>query len=108
MFAVYPFVWYRGEAYWNLRTTDPVQPFRTESPNFIQKSTSGYGYQASLGLTYAIMEKIELTAGYRYLYLYAKDGTDTTYFADGSVGTSNLDWTTVTRQGVYAEVLYKF
>lgn len=107
MLAVYPYVNYRGDAYWNLRTSGP-DAFRAEPPNFIHKSTSGYGYEASLGLTYGITKQLELTAGYRYLYLYAKDGTDTTYFADGSVATANLDWVTVTRQGAYFEAVVKF
>jgi hypothetical protein len=110
MLAFYPFVRYRGDAYWNLRTAafnDP-NPFRAESPNFVHKSTSGYGGEASLGLTYGITKQLELTAGYRYLYLYAKDGTDTTYFADGSVSTANLDWATITRQGATIEVVVKF
>jgi hypothetical protein len=107
MFAVYPFVKYQGEGYWNLRTSGP-SAFRAESPNFIQKSTSGHGYEALLGLTYAIQEQVELTAGYRYFYLTADDGTDTTYFADGSSATTNLDWATVTRQGASLELLFKF
>jgi hypothetical protein len=108
MFAVYPYVSYRGEGYWNLRTGGGPDAFRSESPNFIQKSSTGYGYEALLGLTYRIAKKVELTAGYRYFFLYAENGTDTTYFANGSVAKTDLDWATVTRQGVYAEVMYKF
>jgi len=107
LFALYPYVSYRGEGYWNLRTAGPGA-FRIQSPNFVQKSTSGYGVEASVGLTYALQEQIELTVGYRYFYLYAKDGTDTTYFANGSTATSNLDWATITRQGATIELLFKF
>jgi len=107
LFALYPFVSYRGEGYWNLRTAGP-NAFRMQSPNYIQKSTSGYGLDALLGLTYAIGERLDLTAGYRYFYLYDKDGTDTTYFANGTTATSNLDWATITRQGAMIEVLFKF
>jgi hypothetical protein len=49
-----------------------------------------------------------LSAGYRYLQLYAENGTDTVYFADGTEASSKLDWVTVTRQGAYAEALLKF
>ncbi len=109
LFAFYPYVSYRGEGYWNLRTAGPpATAFRLQSPNFIQKSTSGYGVEASVGLTYTIIRQLELTAGYRYFYLYAKDGTDTTYFADGHTAESNLDWATITRQGAYIEAVVRF
>ncbi len=106
-FSVYPYVSYEGDGYWNLRTTGP-DAFRSQSPNFTQTATSGYGYEASLGLTYAVMQNLELFGGYRYFYLYAQDGTDTTYFADGTQARSNLDWVTVTRQGAYAGAAFKF
>jgi len=107
LLAFYPLVKYRGEGYWNLRTSGP-DAFRAQPPNFIQKSSSGHGYELSLGLTYALQERVELTAGYRYFYLYADDGTDTTYFADGSIAKTDLDWATVTRQGAYFEAVVKF
>ena len=106
--SVYPYVNYRGEGYWNLRAGTNPSDFRLQSPNFIQKSNKGYGYEASLGLAYELSENIELLAGYRYFFLYAYDGTDVTYFANGFEYTSNLDWVTVTRHGAYAEVLFKF
>ena len=108
MFAVYPFVSYRGEGYWNLRTGNNPSDFRSQSPNFIQESTTGHGYEATLGLRYHASEVIELSAGYRYFYLYASNGIDTVYFADGSSAQSNLDWATVTRHGMYAELMYRF
>jgi hypothetical protein len=106
--SFYPYVEYRGEGYWNLRAGNGPNDFRTQSPNFIQTSTSGYGYDASLGLIYEVSENFELSAGYRYFYLFAKDGTDTTYFANGSSFQDSLDWVTVTRQGAYAEMVVKF
>jgi opacity protein-like surface antigen len=106
--SVYPYVNYRGEGYWNLRAGTNPSDFRLQSPNFIQKSNKGYGYEASLGLAYELSENIELLAGYRYFFLYAYDGTDVTYFANGFEYTSKLDWVTVTRHGAYAEVLFKF
>jgi hypothetical protein len=108
MLSVYPYVDYQGEGYWNLRAGTNPSDFRLQSPNFIQKSKKGYGYEASLGLGYAVSENVELSAGYRYMYIYAGNGTDTLYFADGSEAQSSLDWVTVTRQGVYAELLFKF
>lgn len=106
--SVYPYVDYQGEGYWNLRAGTNPSDFRLQSPNFIQKSKKGYGYEASLGLIYGLSENLELLAGYRYLFLSAHRGTDTTYFADGAALVSNLDWVTATRYGAYAELLLKF
>jgi hypothetical protein len=106
--AVYPYVDYRGEAYWNLRAGTGASDFRVQSPNFIQESTKGHGYEGSLELIYAPAENVELSAGYRYFYLRAEDGTDRVYFADGSVAESTLDWVTVTRHGAYAEFTVRF
>lgn len=106
-FSIYPYVDYRGEGYWNLRTIGP-NAFRSESPNFVQTSKTGYGYEAALSLLWKVSENTDLSAGYRYFFLYAKNGTDTTYFADGSAYQDSLDWVTVTRQGLYAEMSFKF
>ena len=106
--SIYPYVMYQGEGFWNLRAgTDPTD-FRRSPPSFVHQSTSGYGYEAALGLAYDISDNFELSAGYRYLHLYSAGGTDTTFFADGSTAVSNLDWVTVTRQGAYAGALFKF
>jgi opacity protein-like surface antigen len=106
--AVYPYVDFQGEGYWNLRAGTSASDFRIQSPNFIQRSNKGYGYEASLGLAYELSENWELSAGYRYMYLYAGNGTDIVYFADGTAVQSDLDWVTVTRHGAYAELLLKF
>jgi len=107
MLSFYPYVQYEGEGYWNLRTTGSGA-FRSQSPNFVQKSTSGYGYEAALGFTYAASDNVELSLGYRHLFLSARDGTDTLYYADGTSANSHLDWVNVTRKGVHAEVLIRF
>ncbi len=106
--SVYPFVEYKGDGFWNLRAGSGRNDFRSQPPNFTQTSSTGYGYDVSVGLAYAVLENLELSAGYRIFYLRATNGTDTTFFADGTSDVSNLDWATVTRQGVYAGVLYKF
>jgi opacity protein-like surface antigen len=106
--SVFPYVDYEGDGYWNLRAGTNPSDFRLQSPNFIQKSKKGYGYEASLGLGYDVSENVELSAGYRYMYLYAGNGTDTVYFANGSAVQSTLDWVTVTRHGAYAELLFRF
>lgn len=106
--SIYPYVDYQGEGYWNLRAGTNPSDYRTRSPNFIQKSTKGYGCEASLGLGYELSENAILSVGYRYFYLYAENGTDTVYFADGFEYQSNLDWVSVTRHGAYAEALIRF
>ena len=106
--SIFPYVDYQGEGYWNLRAGTNPSDFRLQSPNFIQKSKKGYGYEISLGLGYDIWENVELSAGYRYMYLYAGNGTDTVYFADGSTVESTLDWVTVSRHGAYAELFFRF
>lgn len=107
MFSIYPYVSFEGDGYWNLRTTGQGA-FRTQSPNFIQTATSAYGYDASLGLTYLVGENLELTAGYRYFSLYARNGKDTIYFATGTEYQDKLDWVAVTRHGAYAAAVFKF
>jgi opacity protein-like surface antigen len=107
LLAFYPSVQYRGEGYWNLRTTGSGA-FRAQSPNFIQESTQGYGYEATLGLTYALAQNMELAAGYRYFTLRAGKGFDRVYFADGSQAESTLDWAKATRQGAYVELVFGF
>jgi Protochlamydia outer membrane protein len=107
-FSIYPYATYEGDGYWNLRAGTNPGNFRVQSPNFIQTASTAYGYDASLGLTYLVSENLELTAGYRYFYLYARNGTDTTYFANGTEYRDKLDWVTVTRQGAYAAAVLKF
>jgi hypothetical protein len=106
--AVYPYVDYEGEGYWNLRAGTTSSDFRLQSPNFIQKSKKGYGGEASLELSYDIMEEVKLSVGYRYMYVYTSDGTDIVYFASGSAVQSTLDWATATRHGAFAELSVKF
>jgi hypothetical protein len=108
LLAAYPYVTYDGAGYWNLRAGNNPSDFRRTSPNFVQKSTKGYGYEAELGLAYHMTESAQISAGYRYFTLYVSDGTDTVYFASGATAESTLDWVTVARQGAYVELLVKF
>ncbi|HEY6010671.1 MAG TPA: hypothetical protein VIX18_04295, partial [Nitrospirota bacterium] len=78
-FAVYPYVDYHGEGYWNLRAGTGPTDFRVQSPNFVHDSNKGYGLDASLEVIFTAAENVELSAGYRHFYLYAKDGTDRVY-----------------------------
>ena len=106
--SLYPLTVYYGEGFWNLRAgTSSGTSFRTAAPSFTHLSL-GYGYEAKLGLTYLITKKVQFGAGYRYLQLKAQDGAYTTYFENGSTGTSDLDWAKVTRHGAYAQFLFRF
>jgi opacity protein-like surface antigen len=97
--SVYPLVKYRGKGFWNLRTGNDPTDFRRETPSFTHEASSGYGYEAALGLAYDLSDKINLSAGYLYLRFYSSDGTDTIFFADGSTAPSNLDWVSVDAAG---------
>lgn len=112
LLSLYPYVRYKGEGFWNLRAIyDPVNnpdPFSADSPNFIQKDSSGYGGEAALGVSFRITGNAQLSAGYRYLYLAARGGTHKLYFADGTVTTSRLDWAETARHGAYAGFALKF
>lgn len=108
LLSIYPYVSYHGEGYWNLRAGTNPSNFRTQSPNFVQKAPFGYGYEALLGLTCDVGANIGLSAGYRYFFLRALNGTHTVYFADGSSSDTGLDWATVTREGAYVGALFRF
>ncbi len=102
--SLYPVTVYYGEGFWNLRAgTD----FRSNGPSFTHLSL-GYGYEAMLGITILITQRADFSAGYRYLQLKARNGTDTTYFVDGTTGTADLDWAEVTRHGAYAKFMFRF
>jgi len=95
--SAYPLVSYMGEGYWNLRDM-----------SFEHKATSGFGYETTLGIKCLFTDTAEFTAGYRYFYLKAANGTDVTFFSGVPAGTANLDWVEVTRQGAYAGFLFRF
>ena len=73
--SVYPYVDYKGEGYWNLRAGTNPSDFRIQSPNFIQKSNKGYGYEASLGLIYELTEN-RGTAGRVSVYVSLRGQRD--------------------------------
>lgn len=106
--ALYPFISYEGEAYWNLRVGPPPDGFRAQAPNFVHDADSGYGFDATVDMHYRLHERTSLRLGYRYLHLKAENGTDKVYFSDGSIGIADLDWAKVTRQGAFAGIEIKF
>lgn len=99
---------YRGEAFWNLRVGAPPDGFRSQPPNFIHKANSGSGYDAYLSVLFRISESSGITAGYRYFKIRAKNGTDTTFFADGSIATAALNTVEAERKGPYLSFEARF
>ncbi len=101
-----PLVRYEGTGIWNLRASgnNPL----AQDPSFRHESNSGWGIDANLTLNYSPHELVEMILGYRYLHLEAKDGTDTTYNANGSVSTANLDEVKLTRQGPFVSLSVRF
>ncbi len=88
---------YFGEGYWNLR-----DDFRSQSPNFVDKSDGGAGSEFQLGLNLRICRHFSLEAGGRVIYLYTQDGVDKTYYSDGTSDTTPIDHAESLRYGAYA------
>ena len=95
---------YYGEAYWNLR----VGEFRSKKPNFIHEADDGLGVETFINVTFLISRWASISTGYRYFYLAAEDGVDTTYYASGDVGKATLDRVEAERKGPYVRLDVKF
>lgn len=100
--GVIPFLDFQGTGIWNLRSDF------SQSPSFKHEAKSGYGFDASLALNYNPNQVMGFVLGYRYFYLNARDGTDTTYFADGATATADLNEVQVTRYGPYISIIVHF
>jgi hypothetical protein len=90
-------VQYEGEAFWNLR-----EDFRDTAPNFVQKASAGTGAEIKTALLYDFTPSFYGEIGVWWFRMRAKNGTDTTFFADGQTGRSSLDWVKTERYGVFA------
>ncbi len=75
--------WYWGQANWNLRSD-----FQ-QGPSFTHQAF-GYGVSTLLQIV-KIFGPVKLHAGGRFLLYYAEDGTDTTFFSNGNVISTNLN-----------------
>ena len=71
-------------------------------------SYGGAGAELLLGLNLKLCRHFSIEAGGRVIYLYTADGTDTTYFSDGTRDTSRLDHAESLRYGAYAAVRAAF
>ncbi len=96
-------VQFDGEGYWNLR-----DDFRDSDPNFVHEASSGSGYEVSCSLSYAFSPLWHAELGYRWLHLDARDGTDVTYFADGTDGEAKLDRVSTDRHGFTLSLMARF
>lgn len=79
----WPNLTYRGSGRWNMR-----EEFR-QDPSF-RHAASGFGGDAGLRLRYRPTPHWDLSLGWMGTWLQAKNGTDTTYFQDGSQATIPL------------------
>jgi len=96
-FAVLGLIDYEGEGYWNLR-----DDFRSDDPNFVQSADTGTGFEGKVSVRYILVENIFLQGGYRVIYMRAEDGSDKTYFADGSSESTDLSYVESLRHGAFA------
>ncbi|MFC1452962.1 hypothetical protein ACFLSJ_06410 [Verrucomicrobiota bacterium] len=94
--AIIAGVQYEGEAFWALR-----DDYRSTPPNFVHEADNGSGVDVSVFVSYFPWENMGFRGGYRSLTWDAEDGTDTTYFADGSALETPLDSVESTRQGFF-------
>lgn len=89
------FTRYRGEGVWNLRGDFEKDPsFRHESDNGISTS-------CELGVVYQPIRYISLGVGYQLIYYEAWNGTDKTFFSDGTDTSTPLDEVQSYRHGPY-------
>lgn len=95
-FAVLGLLDYEGEGYWNLR-----DDFRRDDPNFVQTADSGTGFEGKVSMRYTLVENVFFQGGYRVIYMRAEDGTDKTYFADGSSESTDLSYVESLRHGAF-------
>lgn len=94
---------FKGSGYWNLR-----EDFREEEPNFLHRASAGFGLELRAALAYDLFKHAAVELGWWGLYLRARDGTDTTYFADGEVGEVELSRVTSRRSGMFVGASARF
>lgn len=96
---------YEGEGFWNLRSD-----YKSTPPNFTQKADAGSGYDIKLGVAYKPIPYVAIEAGYWFFSLNTSDGTEITYFADGtqSEPPETVDEVKSTRDGFYVAVSGNF
>ena len=84
---------YEGEGIWNLRTD------LAQDPSF-RHDADGDGFEGQIGLFYSPFKHFKVELAYRILSLSAEDGTDKTFFSDGTIGEADLDKVRSRRHGI--------
>lgn len=88
---------YEGEGFWNLR-----DDFKRTPPNFVHEADGGHGFDLQLALEFRPWTRAVIELGYRLVDLTVEDGSDVTFFADGTSGRSELDQVQTRRDGFFA------
>lgn len=80
----WPIIQYSGKGNWNLRTDFE------QSPSFTHKDDNGYGGDVTATLRYPITNHWIVEGGWTGRFLRTSNGTDRTFFSDGTQGTIPL------------------
>jgi hypothetical protein len=103
LFAFSPFMTYHGEAYWNLRTD-----FTSTPPSFTQSATADL-FEGRFTLRYVPVKYFTAEAGYMLVYIRTNPGGQmTTYLANGTSVTQDLDSAWSERKGFMLNLALKF
>jgi hypothetical protein len=103
-FALFPYIRYYGEGRWNLR-----EDLRKDPSFAHQAETTGWGGgEGLLGIIYRPGVHLELEGGVRYYFFQVKNGTDITYFSNGTTTVSGLDEAQSERVGFYLQITGRF
>ncbi|RMH32059.1 MAG: hypothetical protein D6690_14500 [Nitrospirae bacterium] len=97
----YPHTIYRGRGLWNLRTDF------AQSPSFEHEAT-GHGGILQLHLRWPFHPQAGLQVGWTAVFLRADEGTDRTFFADGTQDTTGLLEVSQDQHVFAVGLLYRF
>jgi hypothetical protein len=102
--AFFPYLRYRGEGRWNLRSD--LKP----DPSFVHEAeqTGWGGWDGQLGLDYRPWEFLEFEGGVRAGYFKITDGTNTIHLSDNTALTTDLDRAETWRYGLYFKITGRF
>jgi hypothetical protein len=103
-FAFFPYLRYRGEGRWNLRSD------LRQDPSFVQDGeTTGWGgWDGLLGLYYRPWDILEFEVGARASSFKITDGNDTIHLSDHTALSADLDRAESWRYGLYLKITGRF
>lgn len=96
-------VTHEGRGFWALR-----EDMWREPPNMENDAEGGLGADMALAASYSLAQNFAVELGWRYLYFETKNGTHTSFLADGSAGVTDLDSVTGKRAGLFAGIRGSF